>query len=335
MDWAIEIEHVTKRFPEPRRYREMLRHPFTRRQLTALDDVTLKVRAGELFGLLGPNGAGKTTLLKLLSTLILPTSGAARVEGHDVAREGGAVRRSIGCVISEERSFYWRLTARQNLRFFAVLNDLYGPSAARRIEEVLDLTGLADAADRPFKAFSSGMKQRLAIARGLLHEPRILLMDEPTRALDAIGAHSIRRFVRDTLIAGGCTVIYATNNLPEAEQLCDRVAILDKGRLRACGALREMHALLGQGWTYRFDLVGSAEELRSKMQALGLDGRQMELAPDPSRQGGATLRAGLEEAEARILLDRMMASGLEVRAFHPERPSLEDLFSRLVQEDGP
>jgi len=334
VDWAVEIAHVTKRFPEPRRYRDMLRHPFARRQATALDDVTLTVRKGELFGVLGPNGAGKTTLLKLLCTLVLPTSGTARVQGHDVARDARAVRRSIGYVTCDERSFYWRLTARQNLRFFAALNDLHGRRAARRIGEVLELTGLGDAADRPLNAFSSGMKQRLAIARGLLHEPQILLMDEPTRTLDAIGASAMRRFVRERLLGRGCTVIYATNNLPEAEQICDRVAILDRGRLRACGALGDMRTLLGRRQTYRFDLAGCAEDLRPKVRALGFDAAVMELVPDPSFEGGVTLRAGVEEGEARALLDRMVACGLEVRSFHPEHASLEDLFSHLFGEEG-
>jgi ABC-2 type transport system ATP-binding protein len=164
-----------------------MRHPFSREEVTAVQDADIAVEQGELFGLLGPNGAGKTTLIKLLSTLIVPTAGTAKVNGHDL-REQPKIKASIGLVTGDERSFYWRLTGRQNLEFFAGLNGFSADKAARRIDEVLEMIDLTDRAEERFQTYSTGMKQRLSLARGLLHDPPILFMDEPTKSLDQGGS---------------------------------------------------------------------------------------------------------------------------------------------------
>ena len=192
-----------------------------KKKLIALKDINIRVNKGELFGLLGPNGAGKTTLIKILSGLILPNQGNAYVSGYDLARDGKQARRVVGYVVSEERSFYWRLTGRQNLKFFAILNNLSLSEAKYRIDEVIALTGLDDAADRMFKDYSSGMKQKLAIARGLITHPQILLMDEPTKSLDPLAAMNLRRLIKENIVGENKkTVFLATHNLSEAEELC-------------------------------------------------------------------------------------------------------------------
>ena len=185
---GITLEGIVKRFPVPRPIGAVLRAPFARRWVTSLDDVRFDVRPGEFFGLLGPNGAGKTTLFKMLSTLVLPDAGHATVGGHDVATEPAAVRRLLAPVIADERSLHWRLSANENLELFAGLHALPRRGSAARIREVLHVVGLADTGARQAGTFSSGMRQRLLVARALLCRPRVLLLDEPTRSLDPIAA---------------------------------------------------------------------------------------------------------------------------------------------------
>ena len=216
MEFAIEGHGLEKSFVKKRGFREMLRRPFAKAErVEALRGVDLRVRQGEIFALLGPNGAGKTTLLKIFSSLILPDAGQAKVAGHDTIHEN-LVKRRLGLVNSDERSFYWRLTARQNLRFFARLYDVPGKRIDSRIDELLARVDMADAADRQFSGYSSGMKQRIAIARALLHDPEVLLMDEPTSSLDPASARRLRQFILDELNGrDGKTVVLASHNLRE------------------------------------------------------------------------------------------------------------------------
>jgi ABC-2 type transport system ATP-binding protein len=236
----VETFSLTKRFSKARNYRALLR---LRRQedLTAVDSVTLQVREGELFGLLGPNGAGKTTLVKMLCTLILPSEGRACVCGQDVVANAAAVKPLVGLVDCQERSFFWRLSGRQNLQFFAALYGLRGAEADERIAELVALVGLSEHVDRRFMGYSTGMRQKLGVARGLLAHPRVIFMDEPTRSLDPVITRDLRIFIRETLVERlGRTVVLVTHRLEEAEELCDRVAIMNHGRIIACGPVAEI-----------------------------------------------------------------------------------------------
>lgn len=243
---VLRVVGVAKRFPVRRGWVDSVRHPFRRAYSEALRGVSFEVGAGEFFGLLGPNGAGKTTLFKILSTLILPDAGTAVVAGHDIRRQPGAVRQSLTPVIADERSLYWRLSARENLRAFAALQGLRGRVAAERVAELLRVVELADTGEKMVGAFSSGMKQRLLIARALLSRPRVLLLDEPTRSLDPLSARGFRRFLREE-IAGqqGCSVLLATHSAEEALGLCDRLAILNRGELLALGPADELARRFG------------------------------------------------------------------------------------------
>jgi ABC-2 type transport system ATP-binding protein len=216
--------------------------------ITPVDGVDLSVEKGEVFGILGPNGAGKTTLIKILCTLILPTAGEARVNGYDVEKESGMVRESIGLVTTDERSFYWRLTGRQNLEFFASLHNFYSDDARDMVDELLGVIDLKYAADERFLNYSAGMKQRMAIARGLLNDPAVLFMDEPTRSLDPGAAQGLRDFIKEEIVRErGKTIFISTHNLEEAETLCDRVAIFDDGRIKVIGSPADLKASLGDG----------------------------------------------------------------------------------------
>jgi len=198
----------------------------------ALKGVDLTVERGAIFGLLGPNGAGKTTLTKILSTLLLPTAGTALVLGHDVTKESDWLRPRMGLVLGGERGLYNRISARDNLRYFA---DLYGvPVRERdgRIREVLERVGLTEAADRRVEEYSRGMKQKLHLARGILHRPQILFLDEPTIGLDPKSARETRKLIR-SLVTDGVTIFLTTHYMFEAEELCPKLAILSKGRIVA------------------------------------------------------------------------------------------------------
>jgi ABC-2 type transport system ATP-binding protein len=221
--------------PEPAIETEGLTRTFGKRGATAaLRGVDLRVHRGELFGLLGPNGAGKTTTVKILTTLLLPTAGRAAVAGCDVVTGTASVRRRIGYVLGGDRGLYDRLSAVDNMRYFA---DLYGVPwrvQRARIGELLEQTGLGDAARRRVETFSRGMKQRLHIARALVHDPEVLFLDEPANGLDPLGARQLRTLVRG-LADAGRTVLLTTHQLTEADELCDRIAVIVGGAVRVEG----------------------------------------------------------------------------------------------------
>jgi ABC-2 type transport system ATP-binding protein len=240
---AIFAVNLVKRYPVFRGFREILLKPFDRRTVTALDGLDLEVGRGRVFCLLGPNGAGKTTLVKILATLVLPDGGLAVVDGHDVAREAGPAKRAVGYAVSDERSFYWRLTGRQNLEFFGALYGLRGPAGGRRIDELLRLAGLDGAADLRFNGYSTGMRQMLAFARALLADAAILLVDEPTRSLDPQAADRIRLFLREELAGRqGKTILWATHDLGEAADCADDIAVISRGRVRLRGPAASLAA---------------------------------------------------------------------------------------------
>lgn len=291
MSYAIETLNLTKRFRQPKRYCDLFLHPFRRDEITVLEDINIQVNKGELFGLLGPNGAGKTTLIKILCTLILPSAGTALVNGHDIKRDGKAIRKSIGYVISEDRSFYWRLTGRQNLRFFAELNNFSRSEADQRIKELVELTGLRDEADKIFKNYSSGMKQRLAIARGLLTNPEILFLDEPTKSLDPIAAHDVKMFIRNRMVGEEKKkVVLATNNMQEAEELCDRVAIIHHRRVKVCETLEEIRRISNKEKRYILSLLGPLESSRQTLLSILPSNRVEILSSKPSSNNGLVFR---------------------------------------------
>ena len=245
MSYAIETFQLNKEFPINKRFRDLLFSPFSKEKITALSNVSLKAKKGEVFCLLGPNGAGKTTLIKILCTLALPTHGKAMVNGYDVVTNPKEVRRAIGYVISDERSFYWRLNAYQNLKFFGLLNNINASELKKKIKKNLSLVGLEKMSGVMFKDFSQGMKQKLAIARAFLTDPQILFMDEPTRALDPTSAHLLRRFIFDEVVdLQGKTVFLATHNLKEVEEIGHRMAFINEGKIKACGTLSELSHII-------------------------------------------------------------------------------------------
>jgi ABC-2 type transport system ATP-binding protein len=233
-DPVISVSGVSMRFPIVKRYRELLLHPLRPRRTTvALNGVTLRVEKGDRVAVMGPNGAGKTTLLKLIGGLLLPSEGQILVNGFDTLRHSHEARKSVGFVMNEERSFFWRLTAIQNLEFFGALDNLWGAGLRDRIRELIELVGLSHTADIPVSGFSSGMKQRLALARGLISEPDVLILDEPTRALDPLAAQELTELILDRIHQDyQKTLLIATHSIEDVKKLSNKVLVVDHGRVK-------------------------------------------------------------------------------------------------------
>ena len=322
MDYAIEGFQIEKSFSKKRSLKDLVTQPFkSPGRVNALRGVDLHVKTGEIFGLLGPNGAGKTTLVKILSCLILPDRGRATIGGEDTRHEN-KVKPRIGLVHSDERSFYWRLSGRDNLRFFARLYDVPGRRIQSRIDELLHKVDLDEAADRRFSDYSSGMKQRLAIARALLHDPPILLMDEPTRSLDPVAALSLRALIRDELKRErGKTILLATHNLREAEALCDRIAILVAGTVRQVGTVAEVRSWGIDERQFRLEVGSLKDDIAGPFRVISTERingfRRFVIALDGNRRLDDALKA-------------VMAQGGVVYACDRIEPDLEEAFSRLL-----
>ncbi len=218
-------------------------HDRRRGSVQAVKDLDFSCRFGEVFGLLGPNGAGKTTTLRMLATILAPTSGTAAVAGHDVTREALDVRRKIG-YLSGNTGLYQRLTARETLEYFGRLHGLTEDRLASRVDEVLQLFDMRSFADRRCEQLSTGMRQKVSIARTILHDPPVLILDEPTLGLDILVASTMVQFIDDCRTRGKC-IILSTHIMSEAEKLCDRIGIIHGGRLRALGTLDELREETG------------------------------------------------------------------------------------------
>ncbi len=289
--------------------------------LVAVDDVSFAAGDGSIFGLLGPNGAGKSTTIGCISSLLPPTSGAVRVGGHDVSA-GPAARAGLG-VVPQELAVYEELSARENLAFWGRCYGLTGPDLGRRVDEVLELVGLADRASDPLKEYSGGMKRRLNFACGIVHRPAVLLLDEPTVGVDPQSRVRLLDLVRGQADAGTC-VLYTTHYMDEAEGLCDRLAIMDHGRLIAQGTLEELRAQTGQRDLLR--LAGSFDASTARGALEQIDGVElMQLEAD-----GLTLSLGDASHKLSVVLGALAAAGGEVRETTLTRPSLETLFIKLT-----
>ena len=255
----VSVKGVSMQFPITKRFRELALQPFRPRRLfSALTAVTLDVLRGDRIAVLGPNGAGKTTLLKLMGGLLLPTEGEVVVNGVSTLAHNTAARKSVGFVMNEERSFFWRLSALQNLEFFAALDNQPADTLRDRCLELIHFVGLEAHADKPVATFSSGMKQRLALARGLLGEPEVLILDEPTRTLDPMAYEEFAGLINERLHKdSGKTILIATHRLDEALRLCEKVLVVNQGRLAGFDRTQD---LAGRGITladyYRHSIVG-------------------------------------------------------------------------------
>jgi len=300
-----------------------------RKTVTALDDVRLTIRTSELFGLLGPNGAGKTTFIKILCTLLLPSKGVAKIGGRDVIEEAAEVRRLVGVVLGGERALYWRLSGWENLWFFSQLYGIPGDFARQRIKYLLDLVGLADRAHERVEGYSKGMKQRLHLARGLINDPEVLLLDEPTLGLDPAAARTIRELIREICRRDGKTIVLTTHYLYEADELSDRVAIIDHGKIIALGTPDELKSRTRQRQVLSIIVRNPPPRLVERLAAkLSLCKVVGNLSPDGSLRV-KILADDLEGATSEATT-YIVEGGGTIASVKTESPSLEDVYIELT-----
>jgi ABC-2 type transport system ATP-binding protein len=284
---------------------------------TAVDQLTLEVQAGEIFGFLGHNGAGKTTTVRLLNGVLDAQAGTASVLGLSPAKNGPALRRRTG-VLTETPSVDERLTARDNLRIYAELYDVPREQVRRRVDEMLELFELSDRASEKVGGFSKGMKQRLALARALLHKPDLLFLDEPTSGLDPVAAKQVRDMITHFSRDEGNTAFICTHNLVEAQRLCDRVGVMEHGRLLAVGTPSELARQLGSRARIELE-VASAQVSHAQKVLQGT-------ADDVTVEHDTLIVAGVDREFIPKALAALVTAGISVYRVTPGEPSLEDIY---------
>jgi len=322
MDTAVQTQNLTKIFQPARGWRRKNNLA----PVTAVSDVSLAIPRAEMFGLLGPNGAGKTTLVKMLCTLIEPTRGTAVVNGQPLS-QAGAIRAAIGLVVSDERSFYWRLSGQRNLEFFAAMYGLSGSKAQERITAVLEAVNLLPARQRRFSSYSSGMRQRLAIARALLHRPQILFLDEPSRSLDPTATQQLHQLILHLRQEQRMTICLITHDLSEAEKLCDRVALMHKGKIQAVGQPQDLRRQLNpkQQFTIVTGPLPTAvgQSLQHQFPSLQQD------------QSGLHFQAGEEDGLLTAVLASLHQYQVNIQTINSTPPTLEEVFHHYTHEQKP
>src|SRR5436309_4696008 len=297
-------------------------------EIEAVRGISFEVAEGELFGLLGPNGAGKTTTIKMLVTLLIPTAGSARVLGYDVVKDAQAVRKRVGYVFGGERGVYERLSALDNLRYFAELYGVPAREQKTRIPELLELVGLNGRERERVEGYSRGMRQRLHIARGLLHDPPVVVLDEPTIGLDPVGARELRQTIAE-LAQAGKTVLLTTHYMYEADALCDRIAVISQGQIVAHGTPSALKSVVADRTVVEIEAYGAPEEAIERLRS----------AP------GVTSVAVEDREQAQLLLvqapqgseltQQLLSclDGVRVGRVSAREPTLEDAYVSLVTEN--
>jgi len=299
---AIEVRNLTRKF----------------NGFTAVDNINFEVKKGELFGLLGPNGAGKTTTINMLSTLLTPTSGHAKVSGYDIIKERDNVRRNIG-IVFQEPALDNKLTGRENLEFHAMMYGMNKEERGKRIAEVLELVELSDKANVLVENYSGGMKRRLEIARGLIHKPKVLFLDEPTLGLDAQTRRHIWDYIKRLNRECNITIILTTHYMEEADYLCDRIAIIDHGKIIAMDTPKRLKDKLG-GDIITFELEGNSNEFMNAVNKLRF--------VESVKKHDGKLTVMVEQGEKRIpeLISMAQKKGVDIKSVTLHKPSLEDVF---------
>jgi len=337
-DYKIETKNLTKTFlsekeEEGRKLLDRIMRRNRKQEIkVAVDHVNIKVGSRELFGLLGPNGAGKTTMIKMLCTLIYPTEGTALVNGYDVGKEGFMVRRSVSTVLGPERGFWWRLSGRQNLEFLAAMYDVPRAVASERIGELLKLLDMVKDADRTFQKYSMGQKRKLTLAKALLPDATVLLLDEPTIGLDPTISRDIRKFIKEKVVReDGKTVLLTTHYMEEADQICDRIAIIHEGKVAAVGTPSEIKDAVREKVTIELKVMDCPANI---CEALGgIDGVTDAISTSHEPSGLQTIRVGIvamEETLQRIIELTLQAGG-KIQSIKTEAPTLEDAFVKLTK----
>lgn len=327
-EFAVEVRELSRDYIATKR-----KHFIGRKKTTvikALDRVSFGIQEGELFGLLGPNGAGKTTTVKILCTLLEPTGGHAFVKGFDVVREAKHVRKIVNMVAGGERMLYYRLTGRENLTYFADLYDVPRKLVSSRVNILLELVGLSERADDEVEKYSKGMKQRLQICRGLINDPEVVFLDEPTLGLDVNIAKEVRKFIREEIVKEqGKTVLLTTHYMYEAEEMCDRVGFLSKGELVAVGHSEELKRKMPSGFSIELLVTRLTDEALEGLRKLENVKRVITTDYVGEAEGEKIDRLVINVKSDRAVpkvLSHMATKHCRVVSVNLRGPTLEDLF---------
>jgi len=347
--FSIQTINLTKRFAKKkhrgvfgflRRNQSKNKHKKNKDVTVALDKVNLEIRPGELFGLLGPNGSGKTTTIKCLSTILIPDEGTVTVNGFDLQKETAMVRASLGMVVGGERTLYWKLTARDNLMYFASLYKMQRKQAKQRIDELLETMQLSDRADERLEDYSTGMRQKVAIARALLHDPPILLLDEPTLGLDPNFSRQIRNQIRELSEKQGKTVLLTTHYMDEADQLCDRVAFINNGKIVAVDTPNRLKAMVKEKELVEVTVYRPPAGIEKYIRSL-LPDAVVKLIPGDEDEGNPSrikIIGGTAEEHVGTIIDALRQKNVRIGSLNVGVPTLEDVFIKLtgakLTEDG-
>jgi ABC-2 type transport system ATP-binding protein len=317
---VIEVHNLQRRY----RSRTGIRRR-AGKEVEAVRGIDFEVERGELFGLLGPNGAGKTTTIKMLITLLLPSGGSANVLGYDLVRDAQEIRKRVGYVFGGDRGLYERLSAFDNLRYFSELYGVPPREQEKRIGELIELVGLTGREGERVEGYSRGMRQRLHIARGLLHHPEVLFLDEPSIGIDPVGARELRMTVAQ-LVEQGTTVLLTTHYMFEADELCDRIAVIADGRIVATGTPAELKRGVVGGRVMEVEVFGDAEpSLASIRDLTGV------MSVSVEERGQAQLVVVRVEAEAELTSSVLsVLGGLRLGRVATREPTLEDAYVELV-----
>jgi ABC-2 type transport system ATP-binding protein len=295
------------------------------KEVIAVDDISFDVQPGELFGLLGPNGAGKTTTVKMLTTLLIPTSGTARVLGYDVVKQADAIRPRIGFIFGGERGLYWRLSGVDNLRYFASLYHVDPAVTNKRIPYLLELVGLSDRGQEKIEGYSRGMKQRLHVARTLLHDPEVLFLDEPTIGLDPVGARELRQVIRN-LQAENKTILLTTHYMFEADALCQRIAVIDQGRIIALDTPEALKRHVSDLSVIELEVFGVPAEALERLRAQPF----VDTVSVEEREQKQVLLVHSPRGSEAVPELLAALNGLRIGKVAVREPTLEDAYVRLV-----
>jgi ABC-2 type transport system ATP-binding protein len=343
--FAVEAHQLVKKFPArpgtgdkpleggsvpgPKKKRWLFGKKELKAMFTAVDGVNLQIQYGEIFGLLGPNGAGKSTTIRMLCTLLEPTSGTAHINGYDIVRQANDVRRSLGTVLAGERSIYWKLTGRENLEYFAALYHIPPAVAKKRVDELIERMELKDRANELVEKYSTGMRQRVAIAKALLARPPILLLDEPTLGLDPQAARNLRELIA-TLKQEGHTILLTTHYMEEADQLSDRIGIIDSGKIIALDTPQGLKRRIEQKEIIRLEVSGWREYIGERLRAM----QEVENLIVRRQDEADLWEVNLQATDSRVVLPKLMESisqnGTRLVNMNIVKPSLEDVFIHLT-----
>jgi ABC-2 type transport system ATP-binding protein len=314
---TIEVEGVSRVF-----------RISSEKEIRALDNVNLDVKEGEVFGLLGPNGAGKTTLIKILATLLLPTKGRASVAGYDVVKEASKVRSVINLVSGGETPGYGSITTRENLWFFSQLYGLRKEEAKKRIAKLSEELGLEEYLDTRSHKLSTGYRQRLNLARGLINDPRVLFLDEPTLGLDVITAKRMREIIRERVRNNsGNSILITTHYMIEADQICDRIAIIDRGKIIALGTPSELKKMVSQQSVVVFEIQPIEGGKNFLSSVAGVSGYSQ---TDEPSTGRVKLKVVLKDEGALQNVIQAVSGRGKIFSLSKSEPSLEDVYIALV-----